>query len=95
MNAQALEAAHPRLAPLREKYGLMAGTLARSNVSQGGTPPMAASMMTLHLIGGGGDGAASAKYSKPVPGDGLDNDSAGHACSSHAIIMTLAMRVLM
>lgn len=65
---QALEAAHPQLAPLREKYGLMAGTLARSRVSQGGTPPMATGMLTLHLIGGG-DGAAPVKYCKPVPGE--------------------------
>lgn len=63
---QALEAAHPRLAPLREKYGLMTG-LARSQGSQGGTAPMASSMMTLHLAAGGNDQAA-AKYSMSIPG---------------------------
>ena len=65
---QALEANHARLAPLRQKYGVMTGTLATKAARQGGTPPMAASMLTLHLVRDNGTSEA-ARHSLPVPGD--------------------------
>lgn len=65
---QALEAKHARLAPLRRKYGGMTGTLATTTARQGGTPPMAASMLTLHLVRDNGTSEA-ARHSLPIPGD--------------------------
>ena len=65
---QALEAKHVRLTPLRQKYGVMTGTLATTTARQGGTPPMAASMLTLHLVRGTGT-SETARHSLPVPGD--------------------------
>lgn len=67
-NKQALEAKHARLAPLRQKYGVMTGTLATKAARQGGTPSMAASMLTLHLVRDTGTPEA-VRHSLPVPGD--------------------------
>jgi hypothetical protein len=67
-HTQMLEAKHARLAPLRQKYGIMAGTLTRTAARHGGTPPMAASMLTLHLVSGP-DTSEAARHSLPVPGD--------------------------
>jgi hypothetical protein len=65
---QGLETKHARLAPLRQKYGIMTGTLATKAARHGGTQPMAASMLTLHLVRDDGTSKA-ARHSLPVPGD--------------------------
>ncbi len=66
---QELNAAHPQLAPLREKYGLGATAgLARAGMSHSGLAPMAASMLMLHLVSGDGGGAEQ-RLQKPVPGE--------------------------